>query len=391
MVTSLANLLDASDSEIIAGGVNLKGDHGISLAREANLFLWGPVGAPSEMTDEARRVFVNTIVYMKGFAGERPSVRRELRARISLSEVIDSPYITRAAQFANYFPSAMIESFGADKTKYRAHFEGNQDWVYVPPATLWFTVDEEAKSVGYANHDVRFLDRCVTWLADGSKGDVAARLLARYTGQAFGADATQWRSWLTEHRDALYFSDAYGYRYFAGPAGPAPAEAQVRQALSKLPSAATTEASPVVVSAGLVGTNGGPYGRVGDRFTLVIRLRIQDGWHTYVTVPAGNPMLPTAVQVELPEGFRWAGEWHSTPPVPELRDKSPTGVLLQTGEILYLRGLYATAVARPPLGGARARGAIDLKGEVRFQACDDQRCLEVASLPFLAGVTLLAR
>jgi len=391
MVTSLANLLDAADSEMIAGGVNMKGDHGIALAREANLFLWGPVAAPAEMTEEARKVFVNTIVYMRGFAGERPTVRRDVRARNSLKEIIESPYITRVAQFANYFPGDMVASFGTDKTKYQTHFEGKTDWVYVPPATLCFTVDEEARSLGVPNHDVRLLDRCVEGLGDASKRELAARVLARYTGLSFGTDVAAWKAWLTQHRDSLYFSDAYGYRFYSGPAGPGPVEAQVRQALHALESARTTEASPVAVSGALVGTSGGAYGRVGDRFTLAVRLRVHEGWHTYDSVPAGNPMRPTEVDVALPSGMRWAGDWHSSPPVPEMIDKKPTGVLQQTGEVIYLRSMYAFAPPVASAGSARGRGTIELKGTVAFQVCDDQRCLEAVSLPISVKLTLSAR
>jgi len=381
MVTSLANLLDAPDSEIIAGGINLKGDHGIALAREANLFLWGPAAAPAEMTPEARQVFINTLVYMRQFKGARPTVRRDVRSRHTVDQIIDSPYITGAAQYARFFLPALVAEAGTDKAKYHAAFDGNRDWVYVPPATLCFGIDQDAKSLGLPNHDVRLLDRCVELLGASAESAKARRLLERYTGLTF-ADQAGWRGWLEQNRARLYFSDAFGYRFFTGPAGPLPEEMMTRQALAKNPPPTTSETAPVLLSAVVVGANGYPYGGVGDRFTIAVSIRVEKGWHIYDSVPAGNPMVTTEVAVELPEGLRWDGGWHSTPPVPEMVNKEATGVMLQTGEVTYLRSFY---VAGLPAAGARSQrgsGPLKLTGTVIFQACDEQRCLSPATLSF---------
>ena len=54
----------------------------------------------------------------------------------------------------------------------------------------------------------------------------------------------------------------------------------------------------------------------GKAFTLAVRLRMDEGWHTYWKNP-GDSGMPTSVEWELPEGFA-AGElrW----PVPERID-----------------------------------------------------------------------
>jgi hypothetical protein len=387
MVTSLANLLDARDSEIVAGGINLKGDHGISLAREANMFLWGPAAAPAAMTPEARRVFVNTLVYMRQFKGERPTVRREVRTRGSINGIIDSPYITRAAQFAGYFLPAVVAEAGTDKAKYHAIFDGNHDWVHVPPATLCFDIDQDAKSLNLPNHDVRLLDRCVELLGNPVEAAKARRLLERYTGLAFN-DQAGWRKWLEANRAQLYFSDAFGYRFFAGPAGPLPDELMTRQALAKNPPEPTSAVAPVTVSAVVAGANGYAYGGVGDRFTLAVSIRVEKGWHIYDRVPAGNPMVTTEVALELPEGLRWDGGWHSTPPVPEVVNKEATGVMWQTGEVTYLRSFYIARVPDPGAGGGRRAPPLKLAGTVTFQACDEQRCLMPATLDFATSLNL---
>lgn len=69
LVSNRDKLSGAPDTEIISGGVNSKGDRGVALAREANLFQWGFTGPPSAMTDEAKKVFVNAVCYIAQFDG----------------------------------------------------------------------------------------------------------------------------------------------------------------------------------------------------------------------------------------------------------------------------------------------------------------------------------
>ncbi len=80
LVSNRDKLKGAPDTEIISGGVNSKGDRGIALAREANLFQWGFTGPPSAMTEEAKKVFVNAICYIAKFDGH--SVHADAKTQI---------------------------------------------------------------------------------------------------------------------------------------------------------------------------------------------------------------------------------------------------------------------------------------------------------------------
>src|SRR5262245_53404506 len=51
VVASADHFRSAADSEIIAGGLNDKGDRGVALVREAHTFYWRFAGGPSQMTD----------------------------------------------------------------------------------------------------------------------------------------------------------------------------------------------------------------------------------------------------------------------------------------------------------------------------------------------------
>src|SRR5262245_27379171 len=63
---------DSPDCEYISSGVNSKGPKSLSLGRQGNWFLWGFAGDPTQMTDSARQVFLNSIVWMRKFDGKAP-------------------------------------------------------------------------------------------------------------------------------------------------------------------------------------------------------------------------------------------------------------------------------------------------------------------------------
>src|SRR4030095_11781576 len=56
---------EAPDGEWISGGVNSKGPNSLAIGRQGNLFLWGFYGAPDRLTESAKRVFLNSICYIK--------------------------------------------------------------------------------------------------------------------------------------------------------------------------------------------------------------------------------------------------------------------------------------------------------------------------------------
>jgi len=72
---------DSPDCERISSGVNSKGPQAVAIGRQANMLQWGFYGAPDRMTESAKRVFLNAIVYMKRFDGHRPLARKQARAR----------------------------------------------------------------------------------------------------------------------------------------------------------------------------------------------------------------------------------------------------------------------------------------------------------------------
>ena len=379
LVTAVEQFLEADDSEIISGGINMKGDHGVALVREANLFLWGPIANPSRMTEEARRAFVNTIVYMKQFDGAKQTVWRGLHGRKELEMVLATKDLKRALgadRIYNDFLPSLIDKDGDSIEKYRAYYGPNLGYVHQPHGAIWFEIDEDAKSLGIANNDPRLLEKSVELLSNPSEAPKALRLLQRYTGLSL-TDATAWQDWLKQNRNKLYFSDSYDYRFFTGPAGPAPTPVSVRTAIDAMSITEPTDVAPVSVG-GTVATyfhsKEGNFSKKGALVTLVVRLKVADGWHVYAQVPQDVPYKPIKIDALLPDGFRWNEDWQT----PLATNGDVPGLTEYRGDVVFTRQFYSTTAI------AKAK----INGNVQFQVCDVQQCMPAAKASFEVPVTI---
>ncbi len=68
---------DSPDTERIASGLNSKNPRAIALARQGSFFLWGFSASPTDMTPEARKLFLNAVAYIRKFDGQTPLVHRD--------------------------------------------------------------------------------------------------------------------------------------------------------------------------------------------------------------------------------------------------------------------------------------------------------------------------
>jgi len=196
---------DSPDCELISGGINSKGPGAVAIGRQANWLLWGFCASPAEMTDEAQRVFLNAVVYMKRFDGARPAFAKAARAR------------DWALLYATYAKSEGMRDW-ARKQFSPDLLEGNApealeaalraDLGYLRFDGV-FRIDEDAKALGIANRDVALLDRCIAMLGTDDAAR-AERILARYVPDRQGTPA-EWKRWLEENRERLYFTDTGGY------------------------------------------------------------------------------------------------------------------------------------------------------------------------------------
>lgn len=373
LVSSREHFSSARDSEIISGGVNMKGVSGVPLVREAHRLLWGFVAPPTEMTEEGRRAFVNALTWIHQFDGE---VQREfagLHERKTIKSVLDSPYVD-SKNLNRWFPKSLIEATGGDKEAIRKHFENRMDYVHVPTGSGLLQIDRQAEQLKTPVHEPASIAKWIDML-DGGQSKLAFGLLQRYTRQSIRLKPKQWQEWFDSNRDQLVFVEDRGYRFVVRPNDTPPA--RVMQALSNSDPSETdlTEVSPVLFQRGLAGRHtidGVAYQYAGWKITLVVRARAKDGWHFYSPTVNNGTNIPTEIQVELPDGMEFVGDWK-----------------IPTSEDGHLRdGATFQRVIRL---GKQSRDRVEIKGSIRFQACTDQKCLRPQTLNFSLPLIVMAR
>lgn len=208
LVSDPYGFTDSPDCEYIASGVNSKGPRSVALGRQGNFFLWGFCAPPSALTEEARKVFLNTLVYMKQFDGQTPLHKAERHAREWL---IEYAFFMSNGSDSAYLRNRIDPELLATGDALLATVERDIEWVWADGDV--FRIDTDARALGFSNRDPRLLDACVSALETDADDARARRVLRRYTGLDLDGPAV-WREWLTRNRERLYFSDTAGYRYF---------------------------------------------------------------------------------------------------------------------------------------------------------------------------------
>lgn len=224
---------DSPDCEWISSGINSKGPLSMALGRQGNLFLWGFYGDPSRMTPSAQRVFLNAIVYMKGFEGAPILVREPKDARdyaLIYSRMAKSLANEKGVVewLQKRFPSELWASTGGDGDKlgeyYRKHLE-----FLLPTADQVFAADPDLIALNVSNRRPEFFERVLERLDADAQDTTARRLLSRYAPDASRMDPPALRKWLEENRQRLYFTDTGGFLWKVAPAAAIGAPASARE------------------------------------------------------------------------------------------------------------------------------------------------------------------
>lgn len=217
---------DSPDCERISGGKNSKGPAHIAIGRQANLLQWGFYAAPDRMTESARQVFLNSIVYMRRFDGHRPLVEQTTSHRDWLGDYIDLirnrlPTMPEGAQkgmgdyLLKQFPKSLTDKVGLDADALEAWTKKHIEFIHAP-AAYQLTLDGDLAKLGLSNRDPKFL----VWLEQSLKLDakdaLALSLAERYLDGTF-ADTRAILAHLETWRGRLFFSDQGGFRWFKNP------------------------------------------------------------------------------------------------------------------------------------------------------------------------------
>lgn len=258
---------DSPDAEMISSGVNTKDVGAVALGRHGNFFLWGFSASPADMTEEAKKVFVNTVAYMKEFNSRTPIARKyndrmattddvkeivamttkekyeeyvqslkdfneynkhqkkQLDEKVAAGQTLSSKekesmtYLGREQNiesYESYIRSRMGKlavKFGSDASAYQKYMKDNFDYIYCDPDGFFsYEVDEEAKQIGISNHDTRFIEICISKLKKNDQPALALKMLKKYTTEDFSSP-NEWSSWFAKNKKKLFFTETGGYKF----------------------------------------------------------------------------------------------------------------------------------------------------------------------------------
>jgi len=232
LVSDPFGLEDYPDAEWISSGVNSKSPNSVALARHGNFFFWGFFADPTDLTDSARRVFVNSVCYIAGFDGERPLGGRHGSSRDwarvyagYLQQMPDQEFVQ------GLFPAALWAEIGKDGDAMMRYYDKNLEYLRPATAGNGFEVDPVLKARGVSNRKPAFLDFVAAALTADPADAEALGLVRRYglwdlyeaslgpRGKVL-TDLTStagFLAWLGANRPALFFADLAGFRWMINP------------------------------------------------------------------------------------------------------------------------------------------------------------------------------
>lgn len=345
LVTGDAGFEESPDAERILGGINHKGPDYAAIARHGSFVMFGFHGSPDRLTNEGRRLYLNTLAYAVAHEG---AIVETLRLRPRRSELLDTltvfarlyPADRRAEVLARHYvgepiPSALIDNAAAAREWYasRAPFlhpvDDGSNW----DTQSQLTIDPECKQLGVANDSLAFLDAIAARLAANGDDPLARTLLARYVR---GTAPAEFGSWLANSRERLYFTEAGGWSW----------RVRGTRATSPVLRPTTAAATDDPVRVGVEATES----------TLTVTLQIREGWHAYS--PKAKDGQPVRITILEGSAFAAAGEtdWGAT----------EDGVLRDYVEV-------KVPIRRVATGDA-------LRVQVDYTACDAATCRPRASV-----------
>jgi len=402
---------DSPEAEWISSGLCAKSIDAMALGRHGNFFHWGFAGGAADMTEEAKPLFANAIIYISKFAGQHVIARKlyegiatRIMAKENYNRITKTVWESyketiakfntqmqhfadslkavkdaggkigeREAMYLQFQPQPtpsysdwvrqnagpLYEQFGEDIAKYKQYYEENTPYFYGRFGGYDLQLDEDAKSLGIANNDLRLMDKAVELWQSGSDADKGRRLLERYTLLRYDTPQ-QYSQWLKKYRRQLFFTESGGW-YWLVNSQDKQVEGNDYGVLNywKMPEQKTPEITgqtnqmnPVLVSA-----------VVNDRVTgdgkeIVIRVKMHAGFHIYGYVSEQDPFIATTFDIQLPEGWQKDGGMQ----IPAFRTTGDHGTTIYEGDVMFRQRIKG-----------QGRGKVTVN--INYQTCDDHACL----------------
>lgn len=257
---------DSPDAEVISSGVCEKDVTAVALGRHGNFFLWGFAASPADMTEEAKKVFVNVVAYINQFNGQAPIVRKynqyiattasikdaagwcnkkfyqqevnllkdANRSNDSIAKVIAVKVAAKqpltelekemqgfgdvhnpVPTWEDYLKQQMgnfSRQFGTDAEAFRNFVKDNIGYMVCDSTGYSFHLDRDAQKLGISNHNPELLKKCINMLKENRNAALALRILKRYTIEYFDT-ANEWEQWYKENKSRLFFTEAGGWKF----------------------------------------------------------------------------------------------------------------------------------------------------------------------------------
>ncbi|MBP3827762.1 MAG: hypothetical protein ILA07_06940 [Prevotella sp.] len=402
---------DSPECEWISGGLSSKSIDAMAIGRQGSFLHWGFAAAPSDMTEQAKPLFINAVIYISKFAGQRILARKmyeSISTRVEAKEMAyrvtkkcweeykseierfnkqmkhfsDSIKGVQAAggkikdsekMYLQWQPQEipvyevwvkqragkLYQQFGLDEAAYAKYYEENTPYFYGTFDDYGLLLDEDAKSLGIPNNDKRLLDKAILlWetTEDVAKGK---RLLERYTLLRYD-NPKQYREWYLKYKDKLFFTESGGWKWLVNSKdknvpGNDYSVLKYNEAppVQKTPeiSGDTNRDNPVLIS-GVV--NELPNGEK----ELVIRMKMHEGFHVYGYVSDADPYIATTFDIQTEGDWKKDGELK----IPAFKNLGTTGTTIYEGDVLFRQRL-------------KGSGKGKVTCTVNYQTCDEHACL----------------
>ena len=213
--------IEGPECEVFCGGVNSKLTTHAGAWRQGNLLHFGFASPPSRLNQNGRALLLNCIAYIAGFTDDGPIARtptgfggKPVALRGWLRWQLDDAGM-KSADLGGYFAAPWRDRIAAMAPADAKKFV-REHWQWLRGIAGKLVVDEDAKALGVAI-DGDAVARLEPLLA-GENAATAVAVLRRLVPEGpQDDDAAAWRSWLSQLRDFLFWSEYAGYVFLIDP------------------------------------------------------------------------------------------------------------------------------------------------------------------------------
>lgn len=116
----------------------------------------------------------------------------------------------------------------------------------------------------------------------------------------------------------------------------------------------------------------------GQSLDLLVQVRIAGGHHIYGTRLSSGPFLPTTLSLDLPVELEPLGDW-----------VVPRPTVAKGGERIYRDSVQFRRRVRVSLNAPAKQ--VSIKGELQFQACNEELCRPPETIALSASVAVVSK